>query len=136
MPLCSPVDKSWWFQTRWTRARTLVGPAQLHLAESNVMGLAQLDGCLAEQITGDPLYSSWLGYAAFTGAARARAPVAECLYVAQRTSLGGFRPAGHGLEAGWGRLSCTLLSPMSWASRGATAVLLKKSQEIRYSLAG
>ena len=133
MLLCSPVDKSWWFQTRWTRARTLVGPAQLHLAESNVMGLAQLDGCLAEKVTGDPLYSSWLGYAAFTGAARARAPVAECLYVAQRTSLGGFRPAGHGLEPGWGRL---LLSPMSWASRGATAVLLKKSQEIRYSLAG
>ena len=125
-----------WLQTRWTQARTLVGPAQLHLAESNVMGSAQRDGCLAQKIKQGPLYSSWLGYSALTRATRARVPVAERLCVAQWTGLGGFRPDGRMLEPWWGRLSCTLLSPVSWAPRSATAVLLKQSNKIRYSLAG
>ena len=45
-------------------------------------------------------------------------------------------PMDAGSNPGWGRLSCTLLSPVSWAPRSATAVLLNKSNKIRYSLAG
>ena len=65
-----------------------MGPAQLHLAESSVMGSAQRDGCLAQQIKQDPLDSGWLGYSALTRGTRARVPVAECPCVAQWTSLG------------------------------------------------
>ena len=49
MLLCSPVDTSWWPQTRWGRARTLVGQAQRRCAESKVIGLALRNGCLAKR---------------------------------------------------------------------------------------